>query len=192
VLLDPEPGEQPPSWLTARPERPLVYATSGTLAGPASADRLAAIIAGVRDLDVTLVATLGRRLDPARFGPQPGNVHLAGYVSQALLLPHCAVVVAHGGFGTVLGALVAGVPLVLLPGGADQPVNARRCAALGVAKVIGPDQCTPEAIRAATLQVLQSPRYRLAAKRLREEIEALPGPDYAVRLIEQIVAEQTP
>ena len=46
-------------------------------------------------------------------------------------MPHAAAMVAHGGAGTTLAALTAGVPLVLLPLSADQPINARRVAELG-------------------------------------------------------------
>jgi MGT family glycosyltransferase len=126
---------------------------------------------------VTLVVTLGRVLDPAQFGPQPGNVHLAGYISQAFLLPRCAVVVSHGGFSTVLGALASGVPMVILPGGADQPVTARRAAAMGTAVILEQDQRTPADIRAAVRMVLADTRYRQRAQEVQAEIANLPGPE---------------
>jgi len=147
ALLDPAPGEQVPPWLADLPDRPTIYATLGTVNNPS--DVFGAIIAGVRDLDVNLIVTLGRNLDPAQFGPQPDNVHIMRYLSQVLLLSRCNVVVNHGGFSTVLGALTSGVPMVILPGGADAPVNARRTAALGVAIVLGTNEGTPEAFRAA-------------------------------------------
>jgi len=186
-LLDPLPGELAPPWLTALSDRPIVYATGGTIC-----DRAAfyeTIIAGVRDLDVTLIATTGRMIDPAQFAPQPANVHLIQYMSQALLLPRCAVVVTHGGFSSVLGALTCGVPLVILADGADRPVNARRAAALGAAIALGPDERTPEAIRAAVQTVLDDPRYRQRARDVQAEIGALPGPERGVELLEQLVAK---
>ena len=190
LLTAPLPGEQAPPWLATLPDRPTVYATGGTIRDrPTFCE---AIIAGVRDLDVNLVVTLGRWLDPARFGPQPANVRLAGYISQTLLLPRCAVAVNHGGFSSVLGALACGVPLVILPDGADRPVNARRAAALGVAIVLEEGRRTPAAIRAAVRTVLEEPRYRQRARAVQAEIEALPGPDRGVRLLEQLVAQRRP
>ena len=50
--------------------------------------------------------------------------------------PALRLVVSHGGSGSVVGALAHGLPMVLLPLGADQPQNARRCAELGVARVL--------------------------------------------------------
>ena len=60
-----------------------------------------------------------------------------------------AAVVTHGGFNTLLGAVQAGLPQVLMPITADQPMNSARAAELGLAVVIEPDQRTPEAIAAA-------------------------------------------
>lgn len=190
LLLDPLPAEQAPAWLATLPDRPTIYLTGGT--GGDRTGFFETCIAGVRELDVNLIATIGRRLDPAQFAPQPANVHLIQYISQALLLPHCAVVVTHGGFSSVLGALACGVPLVILPMGADQPVNARRAAALGAAIVLEADQRTPEAIRAAVLAVLDDPRYRQRAREVQAEIEALPGPERGVELLEQLVAARRP
>ena len=78
-----------------------------------------------------VLVTVGRHADPAELGPLPANVHVERWVAQASVMPHAAAMVAHGGAGTTLAALTAGVPLVLLPLSADQPINARRVAELG-------------------------------------------------------------
>ena len=78
-----------------------------------------------------VLVTVGRHADPAELGPLPANVHVERWVAQASVMPHAAAMVAHGGAGTTLAALAAGVPLVLLPLSADQPINARRVAELG-------------------------------------------------------------
>jgi UDP:flavonoid glycosyltransferase YjiC (YdhE family) len=96
-------------------------------------------------------------------------------------------VLAHGGFGTVKGALSHGVPLVLLPHSADQPDNAARCAALGVGVVVGVDRC-PEAIRNAVRHVLSDASFRMNARRVQAEIENLPGPEAAIPLLEELAS----
>lgn len=189
-VLDPFPGEQPPAWLATLSGRPLVYATFGTLRRPNDTADLAAIIAGIRDLDIDLIVTVGPLLDPAGFGPQPRNVHLANYVSQAYLLPRCAAMVNHGGFSTVIGALSYGIPQVILPTIADNPVNARRAVALGTTIVLGVDERTPETICAAVQSVLADPAYRQRAQQVQAEIRALPGPERGVELLTQLVAAQ--
>jgi UDP:flavonoid glycosyltransferase YjiC (YdhE family) len=76
--------------------------------------------------------------------------------------------------------------MVALPLGGDQAANARRCAVLGVARVLPPDQRTPDAIRTAVREVLDDPRYRANAQALRAQFQALPGPERAVQLLEQL------
>ena len=112
-------------------DRPLVYVTLGTVFNAESGDLLARLVEGVRGLPVEVVATVGPQRDPAELGVQPGNVRVERFVDQWSLLPFCALVVSHAGSGTVYGALAHGVPMLLLPIGADQPFNAQRCALNG-------------------------------------------------------------
>ncbi|MGH3544565.1 MAG: glycosyltransferase [Mycobacteriales bacterium] len=111
------------------PKRPTVYATLGTVYNRMAAV-FTAILEGLREEPLNLILTLGRNQDPAQFGRHPPHVRIERFVSQALLLPHCDLVITHGGFGTVTAALAHGLPLVLIPISADQPENARRCTAL--------------------------------------------------------------
>ncbi len=195
-IFDRSGDEGLPAWLAGLPPRPTIHATLGTIfnrAGPGRGrDPFQDIIAALRDEPVNLVVTVGRNVDPARFGPQPPQVRVERYVPQTLLLPHCAAVVAHGGWNTIMAALDHGLPLVLLPLGADQPHNARHCVALGVGRALAPDDRTPGAIREAVRAVLADPSYHRQAAQLREELRALPGPEAAVALLERLAADGTP
>ncbi len=187
VAFDRSGEESLPAWVTALPDRPVVYATMGTRFNHVPG-LLEAILAGLRDEPVTLVVTVGRDRDPAEFGPLPAHVRVERYIPQSLLFPRCALVVTHGGSGTVLAALGHGLPMVIIPISADQPDNARRCARLGVAKIIASEERTPEAIRAAVRAVLAEPGYRRNAERLRQEMAPLPGPEHVVGWLERLAA----
>ncbi|HEU4785202.1 MAG TPA: nucleotide disphospho-sugar-binding domain-containing protein, partial [Ktedonobacterales bacterium] len=119
-------------------------------------------------------------------------VHIERYIPQALLLPRCDLVITHGGSGSVMGALAHGVPLGLIPLNADQPLNAERCVALGVGRVIGMGDIAPEAARDAVAEMLANPTYRRNAGRMRDEIATLPGPERALELLEQLANERRP
>jgi UDP:flavonoid glycosyltransferase YjiC (YdhE family) len=87
-------------------------------------------------------------------------------------------VVCHGGSGTVRGALAAGVPMVVVPLGADQPHNAQRVAAAGAGIAVpAPDAAT---LRAALERLLADPAFGRHARRLAGEIAALPPIEAAV------------
>jgi UDP:flavonoid glycosyltransferase YjiC (YdhE family) len=188
---DPTRDDTPP-WVARLSAGPSVYFTLGTVFNVESGDLFARVLAGLRDLPINVVATVGREIDPAEFGPQPANIHIERYITQSFILRHCSLVVSHGGSGSVIGALAHGLPSVLIPMGADQPLNAARCADLGVARVLDAVEATPEAVREAVASVLADPTYRRAAERLRDEIAALPGPTHAVVLLERLAAEKRP
>jgi UDP:flavonoid glycosyltransferase YjiC (YdhE family) len=150
--------------------RPLVYVTLGTIFNTESGDLLARIVRGVRELPVDVVVTVGRTLDPGELGAQPRNVRVERFVPQDELLPRCAAAVSHAGSGSVAGALAHGVPLVCVPIGADQPLNAARCVALGAGLALDPLTLRPEDARDAVAEVLDEPAHRRAAERLRDEL----------------------
>jgi UDP:flavonoid glycosyltransferase YjiC (YdhE family) len=158
---------------------PLVYMTLGTIAGrlPKSQAAFRALVAAVDGLPVRALLTLGPVMPLAELGPVPANVTVETYVPQTDVLARAAAVLCHGGAGTVLGSLAAGVPLVVTPLFADQPANARSVAAsgAGIAVVDG----TSEDIRAALQQVLADPAYRQRACDIAAEIAALPDMDAA-------------
>ncbi len=183
-----------PPWVADLPDRSTVYATLGTVfnRGSEGLATFQAMLAALRDEPINLILTVGRDNDPAQWGAQPPNVHIERFIPQSALLPHCDLVVHHGGLSTVTGTLNAGLPMVVIPISADQPYNAACCAALGVGVVIEPDNRTPEAIRDAVRHVLAEPMYRMNATRVRDEMAALPGPEYAVELLERLVVEKRP
>jgi len=185
-------AEALPPWVARLPECPTVHASLGTVFHR-TPGVFTAILEGLRDEEINLILAVGRDQDPGAFGSQPPNVHIERYIPHTLLLPHCDAVITHAGFASVMACFEEGLPMVAIPlAGGDQAGNARRCAALGVARVVAPDGRTPEAIREAVLDVLDDPHYRENAEHLRREIQALPKPEHAVELLERLALERVP
>ena len=184
--VEPSPAVR---WLDGRARRPTAYVTLGTVFPQESGDLLRRVVTALADLDVDVVVTTGPALSPDELGPQPASVRVERVVPQAALLPRCDVVVCHAGSGSVVGALALGVPLVLLPLGADQPLNADRCAALRVGRVLDAVTADPDEVQEAVLDVLRTPGYRAAAGRLRDEARRLPTADSAVDLLEALARD---
>lgn len=181
-----------PAWASVRAGAPTLYLTLGTVFNTESGDLLARALEGLRALPANLLVTVGPGLEPAELGPQPPHVRVERYVPQAEVLPHCDLVVSHAGSGSLLGALAHGLPSVLVPIGADQPLNAERGAALGVAEVLDALALTPQSVRDAAARVLGDRAFARNAASLRDEIAALPGPAHAVGLLERLAGERRP
>ena len=191
-LFDRSLGDALPAWATSPLTPPVVYATLGTVFTRHVAGLFAAMLEGVRDVAGTLILTVGNKVDPASLGPQPAHVHVERYVPQSLLFPRCDLVVTHGGSGTLVAALSHGLPLVVIPIGADQPDNAARVVEAGLGRVVGPEERTAGAIGAAARAVVSDPAYRERARQFQAEMEALPGVEHAVALLERLGVERRP
>lgn len=179
-----------PSWLAELPDQPTIYVTLGT---EINAHRdlypsvLMTIINGLRDLPVNLIVTLGRGKDPADFGEQPANVHIEPYIPQSLILSRCDLMVMHAGSNSLLAAIDAGLPLVIIPLIADQFFNAEVIENVGLGQVVTQEALTSASVRAAVESVLNQPNYREVAQRFQAEMHALPGQGAVVEMIEGMV-----
>jgi UDP:flavonoid glycosyltransferase YjiC (YdhE family) len=112
------------------------------------------------------------RLDGAELTVPPWAT--VGLGRQAELLKHADVVICGGGHGMVSKTLLAGVPLVVVPGGGDQWEMANRVVRQGSARLIRP--LTAEALVDAVGEVLSSPRYRQAAQAAAASIAEVADP----------------
>ena len=179
-----------PDWATVIEGAPAVYFTLGTVFNHEFGDLFARVLNALCELRINLLVTVGREIDPSSLGHQPLNVRIERFVPQAGILPYVDVVVSHGGSGSVLGALAYGRPLVVLPIGADQPLNAERIVALGVGRALNAAESTPDEVRDAVASVLADASYREAAGRVADEIASLPSADVVVGLLEGLVRQR--
>jgi len=186
VLLAPAAPRtgSPPAWLDGH-GRPLVYATLGTVFN--EPELLTRLLAGLDQVPAALVTT-GRNVDPAALGSVPPHVRVERFVPQEDVLPACAAVVAHAGSGSTLAALAHGLPLVLVPQGADQFENAARVEAAGAGVVVMPDALSGESVRASLQRVLGERAFAAAAQKLATEITAMPKPHDVAIAVEEYVA----
>jgi hypothetical protein len=186
---------RPPQWRPVRPatipaartgprDAPLVYATLGTVFNIESGDLLARIIDGLGMTDLDALVTVGPNIGVDEFPGAASRVHIEQFVAQRDVLRRCEAVVCHGGSGTLMAALSVGVPVVVIPMGADQPDNADRCAELGCGVVLDAIEATPADIAAAIHVVTSVPRFRHSAQRLADEVAEQPALNDLAELVE--------
>jgi UDP:flavonoid glycosyltransferase YjiC (YdhE family) len=185
------PGEERPAWLDEPRHGPMVFASLGTVMH-SEPGLFEAIIEGLANEPMTVIAAVGRDADLARFGTPPPNVRIERYVPQIAVLGEADLFVTHGGFNGTKEALSLGLPLVVLPIGGDQPYTAERVEALGLGRSIGPDERDAATIRDRVRQVLADPRFRANARQFAADMRALPPMSHAVALVERLVRERRP
>jgi UDP:flavonoid glycosyltransferase YjiC (YdhE family) len=177
-------------WIDQLPALPTVYVTLGTVFNRRP-QLFSAILQALADADVNVVATTGPDQEPKTACPDPpANVRLERWIDQAQLLPHCAAVITHGGFSTVMGALIHGLPMLIIPLGSDNPVHARRCVALGVAVSMSPADAHPTTIRRLATDVLTNDGLRQQARRRSRDLAELPDVGVAVARLEHLVTDR--
>jgi UDP:flavonoid glycosyltransferase YjiC (YdhE family) len=182
VLFD-GPATSPPAWLAAL-KRPSAYVSFGTIGQFSRPDVLQAAIDAVSPVVSSAVITTGPNPTDCLHQPPP-QVFVEQYVPQSVVLPRVDVVVSHGGAGTTLGAIMHGLPHVVLPQNPwSQRRTAERVAALGIG--IHVEQDHVESLRDIVVAALTDPTYKEAALRTRDTLFDLPSPDV---VLSQVVAK---
>jgi len=141
-------------------------------------------------LPVRALVTTGPAVDPAVISAAE-NVSVRRWVRHADVLPHCSAVVTHGGHGTVIKALAAGVPLVIVPLGRDQPDNAARVVHAGAGLRVRKNASIARLERAIG-QVLDDHRYQAAAGRMASLLSAVRDDGLVVDELERAAARGRP
>lgn len=180
------PSQPLPTW--GDPEQPLVYVTFGSVTGslPPFAGVFRQALDGLADLPVRVLMTVGRRVDIDGLGPLPTNARVEAWWPQADVLGQAALLLGHGGFGTTMGALAAGVPQVVAPiFTSDQIVNARHVAAIGAGRMVAAGPDAPGRACAEVAGVLADPAYRRVAAEVAAEIAVLPPVSQALDVLER-------
>jgi len=170
-------------------EAPLVYLSLGSVAATIGyfPGLYRTLIDALAELPIQLLVTVGDAADPAELGPLPANVRVERWIPQAQVFTKADAMIGHGGYGTTLGALLAGVPQVVVPLFADQPYNARRIAALGAG--LAADAQDAAGVRAAVERLLAEPSFRVAAGRIALEAQGLPPIDDAPAALQALASD---
>jgi UDP:flavonoid glycosyltransferase YjiC (YdhE family) len=185
----PDAGPDPGRAGRQRTGRRLAYVGFGTVAlfrDPH--DLLTAVVTELLALDFDVSVTTGSsQLAELLRALSPERVEVGPWVDLAALVPRCAVVVCHGGAGTVLAALAAGVPLVLLPRGAPSQLRmSAACDRRGVGRAVAWKGGNDDQIGHALREVTTSEQIRDAASAVAAEIAAMPDPSTAIAILHAV------
>ncbi|SNT60693.1 glycosyltransferase, MGT family [Asanoa hainanensis] len=185
-FVGPSIGARPadPSFPIDELKEPVVYASLGTVFN-AEPRLLRALASALSPLAGTVVVATGQT-DPAALGPLPANVLARRSVPQLEVLERASLFVTHGGMNSVNEAMHAGVPMLVVPQGADQPLVAARVVELGGGLTIRTEDVEVLVVRELAQRLLYEPRFRAAADQLRAAQRAAGGFERAADELESV------
>ncbi|MFI1169754.1 nucleotide disphospho-sugar-binding domain-containing protein [Streptomyces sp. NPDC020801] len=179
-----------PEWLLAPHRRPRVcvsWSTALSVTSGPDSYLLPDLVRGLKEIDADVIVT-ATAADVKALGLVPRSVRLLERMPLRLLLAGCETVVHHGGSGSILTSLWAGVPQVAFTFASEQTVAAERVAAAGAGLHRLGHQAEPVRIAAMVAEVLSDDSYRTAAAELRAQMRARPTPADLVRTLEELAA----
>lgn len=165
-FVGPSIGARPvdPSFPADRLKDPVLYASLGTVFN-ADPQLLRSFATALAPLGGTVIVSTGQT-DPAALGPLPANVIARRFVPQPEVLARAALFVTHGGMNSVNEAMYAGVPMLVVPQGADQPMVARRVVELGAGLSVRTQDVARGSVRVLARRLLDDQRFRAAVTTL--------------------------
>ncbi len=180
-----------PAWLEALPgDRPLVYATIGTVQSVYQSTFFATLFAAARGLAADVVVTTGGNL--SNLPTPPENVRVERYVPNSIIIPKAQIVLHHGGVSSTLGALLHGKPAVVVPFADDQPDNAQRMRWLGAGAAVDPYKVSSTALRGAIETALTSDTMRARAAALGQSLQQYDAGGTGAALLEKLAETGAP
>ncbi|HEY0754203.1 MAG TPA: macrolide family glycosyltransferase [Ktedonobacteraceae bacterium] len=135
-----------------------------------------------------VVISIGTNVDQSKLQAIPDNFIIRTFLPQLEILKYASVCIYHGSMTTAMESLAQGTPIVAVPPSlADQVVNARRIAELGLGIHLDEKTVTAESLYSAVAQVINDPRYASNVQKMQEEIRSSGGYKRAVDVLQHFV-----
>ncbi|MEU0881979.1 nucleotide disphospho-sugar-binding domain-containing protein [Lentzea sp. NPDC005914] len=166
-----------PQWLAEPAGKPRILVSRSTAPGPGSGRMMAAVTRAAEHVDAEFVL-----VRPGRTEGLPDNVRTVGWVPIPRVLPFCDGIVHHGGAGTLLSALAAGVPQLVEPGPGDRTVHATAITARGAGLRAQPKEVTADLLT----RLIEDSKLQRAASEVRDEIASMPAPSEVAAMWEEL------
>jgi MGT family glycosyltransferase len=142
------------------------------------------VLDAVSGLSARVLLTAGPALDVSGLRI-PDNTRTVSYVPHGAVFPEASLVITHAGWGTVTAALAAGVPLVCIPDGRDQPDNAARVVEAGAGVSVG-RKTDSSKLRGVVVAALEDVSLRQGAESMAEALGRRDGATSVVDAVESL------
>jgi MGT family glycosyltransferase len=187
----PVPRRSETTWTPPWPDdgRPAVLVCLGTTYQQQEA-LLQRVIDALARIEAHALVTLGGGLAGHRPERVSDHVHVVDSAPHGAVLPHVELCITHGGHGTVVRSLAAGVPVLVVPLGRDQPDNAVRAVASGAGVRVSRRSSADDLQRTISVALLDR-SLRRAARTMAECMARDVGAPAAIETLEAMVGSRT-
>ena len=166
---------------------PKIFVSLGTLLVDIRKAFFEKIIAAFKDQPVTVIAAT----PPEIFEEWPDNFIVNSFVPQSAVMQQMDMVICHGGFNTVNDTFRNGLPMLITPIAYDHFHIAKLIEQAGCGISIRYKRLRVDALRETVFELLENPKYRIAAQEVRNTFTLAGGNDKAVELLENFVQEHS-
>ncbi|QRN97758.1 hypothetical protein JRI60_01330 [Archangium violaceum] len=122
-----------------------------------------------------VVLATGHAVNAAELGPIPDNFLVRPSVPQLEVLERTDVFLTHGGANSLMESFAYGVPVVVIPQMAEQPLNAHRVAELGLGLALEKETVTVEQLRQSVDRVSHEPEFRTKVRAMQQDVRGSGG-----------------
>ncbi|MGE6590938.1 macrolide family glycosyltransferase [Bacillus mycoides] len=164
---------------TSIEEKSLIYISLGTVFNEAL-DFYKLCMKAFKNSKHTIVMSIGNKTEISDLGNIPKNFIVKNYVPQTELLKYTKLFITHGGMNSTHEGIYNGVPLVVIPQSADQPVIAKQVESLGAGVKLQMQGLTADQLSESVEIVLNNPSCKEAALNLKESLRKSGGYKQAV------------
>ncbi|MEC0373293.1 macrolide family glycosyltransferase [Paenibacillus chibensis] len=165
--------------LTEIKEKQPIYISLGTVLNQAI-DFYKLCFEAFGNTEHTVVMSIGNKVQRSDLGEIPSNFFVKSYVPQTEVLKYTKCFITHGGMNSTHEGLYCGVPLIVIPLSADQPIIAKQVANMGAGITLQRTSLTPQQLHEAAEQVISLRIYREAAVHISDSFRNSGGYQRAV------------
>ncbi len=130
--------------------------------------------------DHTVLMSIGEKAQISDLGEIPKNFIVKNYVPQTEVLKYTKLFITHGGMNSTNEGLYYGVPLIVIPQSADQPIIAEQVANIGAGIQLQMQSLTANQLHEAVEHVLNHPSFHRTVSNIKESFQKLGGYHQAV------------
>jgi MGT family glycosyltransferase len=165
--------------LSAIKGKDLIYISMGTVFNQAS-DFYKLCLEAFGNTNYTIVMSIGNKVQVHDLGDIPHNFIVKNYVPQVDVLQYTKLFITHGGMNSAHEGLYYGVPLIVIPQSADQPIIAEQVANIGAGIKLQMQGLTATELRVAVERVLTHSSFQKGVATIRDSFRTSGGPQQAV------------